>query len=543
MAPAPDGRIASPCASRPAPDRRQPEVVDPRDDDGLAVDGAIDETVVSVALPTIQRDLDMSQTELQWVVNAYLLALAAFVAVGGRLGEIFGQGRVFKIGAVVFLVASAACGFAESDAFIITARAVQGIGAALMIPPSGALVINAFSVKERGRAMGIYAGISMIFLALGPLVGGLLTQGWTWRAVFWINIPVGLVMLAMAAVSLPRDERDREARVDWPGAFTLVPGLVAIVLALMQAQTWGWTSAATIALLAGGAVLVVAFVLVERRSRWPLIALGLFRSRNFSVDNTVLALVQFALTGITVFGAIYVQDLLGFNAIEAGLSLLPLTLPLLLLAPRAGKVYDRIGPRALVAVGAGLLGISLIWAGLVLDQLDYWWLVPAYIVSGLGLALVMTPASTDAMNAAPSALRGEASGVMQTMRQVGGTVGLAIMGTVAATIQSNQLDDFADQARASPAQREQFERALSEVQGDPSALAGLPPETVSEAEDALVSGIQAAYYVGGAAVLAGAILAGLLLRRVSAADAPDAAVPATPGAHPALRVAVEDAEP
>jgi EmrB/QacA subfamily drug resistance transporter len=503
----------------------------------------IDETVVSVALPTIQRDLDMSQTELQWVVNAYLLALAAFVAVGGRLGEIFGQGRVFKIGAVVFLVASAACGFAESDAFIITARAVQGIGAALMIPPSGALVINAFSVKERGRAMGIYAGISMIFLALGPLVGGLLTQGWTWRAVFWINIPVGLVMLAMAAVSLPRDERDREARVDWPGAFTLVPGLVAIVLALMQAQTWGWTSAATIALLAGGAVLVVAFVLVERRSRWPLIALGLFRSRNFSVDNTVLALVQFALTGITVFGAIYVQDLLGFSAIEAGLSLLPLTLPLLLLAPRAGKVYDRIGPRALVAVGAGLLGISLIWAGLVLDQLDYWWLVPAYIVSGLGLALVMTPASTDAMNAAPSALRGEASGVMQTMRQVGGTVGLAIMGTVAATIQSNQLDDFADQAGASPAQREQFERALSEVQGDPSALAGLPPETVSEAEDALVSGIQAAYYVGGAAVLAGAILAGLLLRRVSAADAPDAAVPATPGAHPALRVAVEDAEP
>ena len=503
----------------------------------------IDETVVSVALPTIQRELDMSQTELQWVVNAYLLALAAFVAVGGRLAEIFGHGRVFKIGAVVFLVASAACGFAESEAFLITARAVQGLGAALMIPPSGAIVINAFSVKERGRAMGIYAGISMIFLALGPLVGGLLTEGWTWRAVFWINIPVGVVMLALAAVTLPRDERDREARFDWPGAFTLVPGLVAIVLALMQAQSWGWSSAATISLLACGGVLVVVFVFVELRARWPLVAPGLFRSRNFTVDNVVLGLVQFALTGITVFGAIYVQDLLGFTPIEAGLSLLPLTLPLLLLAPRAGRIYDRVGPRVLVAAGAGLLGGSLVWAGLVLDQLDYWWLVPAYIVSGLGLALVMTPASTDAMNTAPSALRGEASGVMQTMRQVGGTVGLAIMGTVAATIQSNQLDDFADQAGASPAQREQFERALSEAQGDPSALAGLPPETVSEAEDALVSGIQAAYYVGGAVVLAGAILAGLLLRRVSAADAPGPGVPATPGAHPALRVAVEDAEP
>ena len=216
----------------------------------------------------------------------------------------------------------------------------------------------------------------MIFLALGPLVGGLLTEGWTWRAVFWINIPVGVVMLALAAVTLPRDERDREARFDWPGAFTLVPGLVAIVLALMQAQSWGWSSAATISLLACGGVLVVVFVFVELRARWPLVAPGLFRSRNFTVDNVVLGLVQFALTGITVFGAIYVQDLLGFTPIEAGLSLLPLTLPLLLLAPRAGRIYDRVGPRVLVAAGAALLGGSLIWAGLVLDQLDYWWLVP-----------------------------------------------------------------------------------------------------------------------------------------------------------------------
>jgi MFS family permease len=290
-------------------------------------------------------------------------------------------------------------------------------------------------------------------------------------------------------------------------------------------------------------VLVVLFVLVELRARWPLVAPGLFRSRNFTVDNVVLGLVQFALTGITVFGAIYVQDLLGFTPIEAGLSLLPLTLPLLLLAPRAGRIYDRVGPRVLVAAGAALLGGSLVWAGLVLDQLDYWWLVPAYVVSGLGLAMVMTPASTDAMNTAPSALRGEASGVMQTMRQVGGTVGLAIMGTVAATIQANQLDDFAAQTGASAAQRELLERALAEAQGNPAALQGLPPETVSEAQDALVSGIQAAYYVGGGAVVFGAILAWLLLRRVSAADAPAAPVPATPGAHPALRVAAEDAEP
>jgi EmrB/QacA subfamily drug resistance transporter len=330
----------------------------------------IDETVVSVALPTIQRDLDTSQTGLQWVVNAYLLALAAFVAVGGRLAEMFGPGRVFRIGAVVFLAASAACGFAPTEAALIAARAVQGVGAALMIPPSGAIVVNAFGVSERGRAMGIYAGVSMIFLALGPLLGGVLTEGWTWRAVFWINLPVGLAMLALAHVSLPRDERE-DARLDWGGALTLVPALVMTVLALMQAQTWGWESPATLGLLAAGAVLLVAFVLVERRARAPLIALGLFTSRNFSVDNSVLALVQFALTGLTVFGAIYVQDLLGFGPIAAGLSLLPLTVPLLLLAPRAGRVYDRIGPRLLVGAGAGLLAISLSWSALVLDQLEY----------------------------------------------------------------------------------------------------------------------------------------------------------------------------
>jgi MFS family permease len=269
-----------------------------------------------------------------------------------------------------------------------------------MIPPSGAIVINTFDVDQRGRAMGIYAGISMIFLALGPLVGGVLTQGVSWRAVFWVNLPVGLLMLALAHVSLERDQRDAGARLDWPGAFTLVPGLVMIVLALMQSQQWGWGSPAVILLLAAGAALVVAFVFVERRVAAPLIQLALFRSRNFSVDNTVLGLVQFALTGLTVFGAIYVQDLLGFDPITAGLTLLPVTVPLLVLAPRAGRLYDRLGPRALVGTGAALLGVGLGYSAAVLDKFSYGWLVPGYVAMGIGLALVMTPASTDAMTTA-----------------------------------------------------------------------------------------------------------------------------------------------
>jgi EmrB/QacA subfamily drug resistance transporter len=432
----------------------------------------IDETVVSVALPAIQRDLHMSQAGLQWVVNAYLLTLASCVALGGRLAELLGQARMFRLGAVVFVAASVGCGLARSPAWIIAARAAQGLGAAAMIPPTGAIVISAFQARERGRAMGIYAGFSMISLTLGPLLGGLLTQGLSWRAVFWVNLPLGLSMLALAAVALPADEPERGARMDWCGALTLVPGLVMTVLALMQARQWGWTSPATVTLLAGGAVLLAAFGFTEPRRRSPLVRLALLRRRNFPADNAVLALVQFALTGLTVFAAIYVQELLGFKPITAGLSLLPVMVPLLVLSPLAGRLYDRAGPRALVSGGAVLLGAGLLWTAALLGRLSYGWLLPGYVFIGTGIALVMTPASTDAMNTTPAAQRGQAQGVTQTLRQVGGTSGLAVMGTVAAT------------------------------------------------RDSLLSGISSAFYIGGAVVLAGAVVAWVLLRHVPVADAP-----------------------
>jgi MFS family permease len=304
----------------------------------------IDETAVSVALPTIQRDLHMSPSGLQWVVNSYLLTLACCVAVGGRLGELLGQARMFRLGAVAFVAASAGCGLAGSGAWLIAARTAQGLAAAAMMPASGAIVINAFGAGERGRAMGTYAGISTISLALGPLLGGLLTQGITWRAVFWINLPVGLAMLALAQSALPDDDPGRGAVMDWPGAATLVPGLVAIVLALTQTAQWGWASPATIALLGGGAALLAAFIVTEAHRSSPLVQLKLFASRNFSAGTAVLGCVQFTLIGLTVFGAIYAQEILGFGPITAGLALLPVMLPVMLLSPAAGRAYDRLGP-------------------------------------------------------------------------------------------------------------------------------------------------------------------------------------------------------
>ena len=233
-----------------------------------------------------------------------------------------------------------------------------------MTPATGALVANAFSPRERGRAMGVYAGVSMGFLALGPLIGGLLTQGVSWRAVFFVNLPVGLAMLAPAHVTLPDTPAPRPGRVDWGGAPLLVLSLGSLVLGLMQSRPWGWDSPATIGLLAAAAVLLPLTVLWELRQREPLVQLRLFWNRNFCADNLVLAAVQFALTGVAVFGALWVQNVLGFSPIVAGLSLLPLTLPVLIIAPRAGSLYDRIGPRAPVTIGCVMVAGALLWAAL-----------------------------------------------------------------------------------------------------------------------------------------------------------------------------------
>jgi EmrB/QacA subfamily drug resistance transporter len=493
----------------------------------------LDQTVVSVALPSIQDDLDLTQTQVQWVVNAYLLAIAAGVAVGGRLCDIFDKAKIFIFGVVVFAIGSALTGLAQDETWVILARTVQGVGGALMIPPSGAIVINEFPLRERGRAMGIYAGVSMIFLSLGPLIGGLLTE-WTWRAVFWINVPVAVLTVLLTLAAKPEGKPEPGQRLDWLGTATIVPGLIALVLPLQQSSVWGWSDPRTWGLLILAVVLLAAFLLVERRARQPLIELRLFRSRNFTGDNIVLFFVQFALIGLTVFGAIFVQDILGFSAIEAGLTLLAVTLPLLVVAPRAGKLYDRIGPRVLAGAGTALAAGGLLWCGAVLGKQSYPWLVPGYVALGVGIGLIMGPANTDGMNAAARDLRGQASGVIQTVRQIGGTVGLAIMGTVVASVKNSNLETSLSAEGATSAQIHQIEAVLSqspaEQQAAVQSIPGGKQELVLEAvQDATVSGISWSYYVGGAVLVLASVVAFAVLRHVEYEEDPEGAAAAPLG--------------
>lgn len=394
----------------------------------------IDQTVVSVALPTMQRDLGLSVAGVQWVVNAYLLLLAVLVALGGRVADLLGAERTFRAGSALFVAASALCGLAGSETAIIAARGLQGVGAAMLVPSTGALILDSFDVRERGKAMGIYSGISMVFLALGPLVGGLLTQGVSWRAVFYVNLPVGLLVLAAAHATLPHRRRPAATlrAIDWPGLPLLIGGLGALVLALMQGQAWGWGSTAVLALLAAAVVLLPAFLWWETRAAQPLVRLGLYRRQNFGPDSLVLAGVQFALIGASVFGAIWSQHVLGFSAIRAGAGMLPLTLPLLLTAPLGGRLYDRIGPRPLLVCGSLLISAGLAWLGLHLHLHEWTPLVPGYVAIGVGIGLTISPATTDALGAAEADERSQASGIVQTVRQVGGVIGIAVLGAIVA---------------------------------------------------------------------------------------------------------------
>ncbi len=440
----------------------------------------IDQTVVSVALPTMQRDLGLSLAGVHWVVNAYLLLLAVLVAFGGRLADLVGPERTFRAGTALFVLASAACGLAEGEAGIIAARGLQGIGAAMMVPSTGSLIINAFGVRERGKAMGIYTGISMVFLALGPLVGGLLTQGVSWRAVFFINLPIGLAIVAAAHYTLPHGSRPRIAKgaIDWVGFPLLLGGLGTLVLGLMQGETWGWGSAAILGLLTAAAILLPVFLWWETRARNPLVELSLYRLRNFGGDSVILAGVQFALVGASVFGAVWSQQVLGFGPIRAGVAMLPLTIPLLIAAPLTGRLYDRVGPRPILVAGSLLIAAGLAWLAWRLPLQDYTWLIPGYAVMGAGIGMTISPATTDALGAAAPGERSQASGIVQTVRQVGGVIGIAVLGAIVAGVSS-----------VSP---------------------GASPEARI---DAATSGVAAAYWAGAGVMAAMALVAFAFIRR------------------------------
>lgn len=404
----------------------------------IAMTGALslimlDQTVVTVALPTMAHDLPLSPAAVPWVVNAYVLAMAAFVAVGGKLGDLLGRPTTFRLGVLLFVLGSAGCALTPSGAsaapVLLTCRVIQGLGAAIMMPASGVMVIDAFPREKSGRVMAIYAGISQIFLALGPLIGGYLTEYVSWRAVFLLGVPVGLVALLLATIARPASGR-RHTRLSWLDVVLVVAGLGLTTFAIQQTSVWSWTSPQTLAVLGAGILLVAVFAIRQLRSADPLVDLRLLGNRGFLGDGMTMGLIQFGLLGIVLYSSIYSQEILGFSPMLSGLSSLPLIAPIMIAAQFGGRWFDKAGVRPPV-----LTGLLVCFAGtlawlVALPELSYPLLVPGMVLVGIGLGLTMSPTNTDALTRAGQARRSQASGLIQTIRQVGGTLGVAVIGGV-----------------------------------------------------------------------------------------------------------------
>jgi EmrB/QacA subfamily drug resistance transporter len=467
----------------------------------------LDNTVVNVALPSIQRDFDASLSALEWTINAYTLTFAVLLITGGRLGDIFGRRLLFLIGVSLFALASATIGFAPGDEWLVASRAVQGVGAALMMPATLSIITNAFPPAERGQAIGIWAGVSAIALAIGPLVGGWLTEDVSWRAIFFLNLPVaaGAIAITLFAAEESRDETvDR--RIDYPGIAALTVGLSALVLGLVEANSWGWGSPQILGLFALSVVGLAAFVWIELRSPAPVVDFAFFRSRQFLGANAVAFMVTFAMFAMFFFLALYMQNILGYSPLETGVRFLPSTLLVMIAGPVSGRLSDRIGPRWLMTIGLLLIAASMAWQSRVDTNTSYGYLLPAFMVMGLGIGLVMSPMSAAAMNAVDRTKAGVASGTLSMSRMVGGTFGVAALGALVATVGRSDLEQSLPNV-ATPVRDH-----LVDGLGSGAGLQGATAQVHAAVNSAFVDALSAGLLVSAGAALLGALLAWALIR-------------------------------
>src|SRR4051812_11876716 len=409
----------------------------------------LDNTVVNVALPSIQQDLGLKISELEWVVTGYALTFGALMLSGGKLADRYGRRLIFVVGLVIFTGSSLACALATGPEFLITARVVQGVGAALMNPSTLSIITATFPPRQRGTAIGIWAGVSALALAIGPLVGGLLTEHISWSWVFYINVPVGIVAI-VAAYAFIDESRDtsHEQKLDVPGLVTSAVGLLALTYALIESNNYGWTSPRILVSFALAAVMLVAFVLLERHQRLPMLDLSLFRNLTFTGANSAMLPVGLAVFGIFFYVSLFVQQVLGYSPVQAGATFLPMTVLVILVAPQAGRAADRFGARWLVGVGLTLMAVSLLLYTRVNVGSTFWNLLPALIVGGFGMSLAMAPTTAAAMSAVSVDKAGVGSAVLNSMRQVGGSLGIAIIGAVVAHVSAGALSNGASPAEA-----------------------------------------------------------------------------------------------
>jgi DHA2 family methylenomycin A resistance protein-like MFS transporter len=404
----------------------------------------LDITIVNVALPSIQDELDVTPSNLVWTINAYTLPLASLILVGGTLGDRYGRKRVLLAGFALFTIFSAGCALSTSDGMLIAFRALQGIGAAFLAPLSLSILVDAFEPDRRPWAIGIWATIAGFGFGLGPVLGGLLIEVFDWSAIFWVNVPVGIVGLAVTLAHVRESRNPNARRLDLVGAGLSAAALFCLTFALVETDDHAWASAFTLGFLGAAAVLAAAFLLYEARHPEPMLPLGFFRRRPFTVASLDYLLLYAALAGTLFFVSLYFQNVKGYSALETGISWLTMNVPFLLVSPFSGRLQRRFGARRVVVTGSLIAGLGVLEFALLEVDSAFLLSVPGYVLVGLGYGTAVPAISAVAMGAIEAEHSGVASGVLNTARQIGTAVGLAALTSIGASVAAGPFSDPED---------------------------------------------------------------------------------------------------
>ncbi len=405
----------------------------------------LDNLVVNIALPTISRDLDARATQLQWVISAYTLVFASLQITAGGLGDKFGRKRWFMIGLVLFTTVSALAAFSNSMNMLIIMRALQGLGAALIMPLSLSLISNAFPPQERGRAIGIWSAVSVSSIALGPVVGGAIVEYFSWGWIFLINVPIGIAAL-LVTLAVVRESRDESGTVatDIPGTILITTGIASLTWALIQAGERGWTDRYILLAFLIAIVILPVFIWVELHTERPMIPMDFFRSRTFVGANIDSFMISFLITGVSFFLTLYQQNIHGFSPIRTGLALVPMVIMMMIFSPLSGSMVNKVGPRKLISFGMIATGIG---TGLFLVAgvgVPYWQILPAFLLMGFGMSFIWAPMTTAVLNSVSSEKSGVASAVNGSVREIGTAFGVALLGTLANRAYQQNFNGSAD---------------------------------------------------------------------------------------------------
>jgi EmrB/QacA subfamily drug resistance transporter len=480
----------------------------------------LDATVVNVALPALSDDLGVGLADQQWVVEAYLLALVSLLLVGGSLGDQFGRRRIFILGLGFFGATSVLCAIAPSTAVLIGARALQGFAGALLVPGSLAILAATFEGAERGRAVGTWTAWTGIATVLGPVAGGALVEGISWRAIFWVNVPLIIVTMWLAHRCVRESVNpDADRHIDWAGILFSAVGLGAPVFALIQQPTHGWGDPMVFGPLIGGIAIFAFFLFWESRYRHAMLDLSLFKVRNFSITNIETLVVYSGLIGAFFFITLFLQETAGYTAIEAGLATTPVSVILFALSPRFGKISTSIGPRLPMSIGPIVGGVGLLLMMRVGSDPNYVTeVLPAILVFGLGLSATVAPLTATALNSVPEHQVGVASGINNGVSRIAGLLAIAILGALISGSFSSTIDDNLSGARLSPQAQAAVDKAKDKPLGaaDTADLAATEAATVDDAvTDASAQSFHLGISAGGILMIVGGIIAGIGLRNPS----------------------------